>query len=103
MTNNRGAQQAGLERADIRQKVLQAVSRLPQRQRRLLLLRELEGLSYAQIGETMGISPTKLAKMLHRARLAFRQAYASQVGARRGRRSAGAWGTYSLPFMTVSR
>jgi len=82
MTNNRGAQQAGLERADIRQKVLQAVSRLPQRQRRLLLLRELEGLSYAQIGETMGISPTKLAKMLHRARLAFRQAYASQVGAK---------------------
>ncbi|GAJ22243.1 unnamed protein product, partial [marine sediment metagenome] len=59
MTNNREAQQAGLERADIRQKVLQAVSRLPGRQRRLFLLRELEGLSYAQIGEVMGISPNK--------------------------------------------
>ena len=80
MTNNREAQQAGLERADIRQKVLQAVSRLPGRQRRLFLLRELEGLSYAQIGEVMGISPNKAGKMLHRARLGFRQAYSSQVG-----------------------
>jgi len=79
MTNDREAQQAGLERADIRQRVLQAVSRLPGRQRRLLLLRELEGLSYAQIGETMGISPSRVAKMLHQARLGFRQAYSSQV------------------------
>jgi transcriptional regulator with XRE-family HTH domain len=85
MTNNREAQQAGLERADIRQRVLQAVSRLPGRQRRLLLLRELEGLSYAQIGEVMGISPNKLAKMLHRARLGFRQAYSGQVGGREGK------------------
>jgi transcriptional regulator with XRE-family HTH domain len=82
MTNNREAQQAGLERADIRQKVLQAVSRLPGRQRRLLLLRELEGLSYAQIGEVMGISPNKVGKMLYRARLGFRQAYSSQVRGR---------------------
>ncbi len=82
MTTNREAQQAGLERADIRQNVLQAVSRLPARQRRLLLLRELEGLSYAQIGETMGISPNKVPKMLHRARQGFRQAYSSQVGGR---------------------
>jgi len=82
MTTNREAQQAGLERADIRQKVLQAVSRLPARQRRLLLLRELEGLSYAQIGETTGISPNKVPKMLHRARQGFRQAYSSQVGDR---------------------
>jgi transcriptional regulator with XRE-family HTH domain len=82
MTNSREAQQAGLERADIRQKVLHAVSRLPERQRRLLLLRELEGLSYAQIGETMGISPNRVGKMLHRARLGFRRAYSSQVAGR---------------------
>ena len=82
MTNNSEAQQAGLERADIRQRVLQAVSRLPGRQRRLLLLRELEGLSYAQLGETMDISPSKVAKMLHQARLGFQQAYFSQVAGR---------------------
>jgi hypothetical protein len=82
VTNSRQGQQAGLERADIRQKVLQAVSRLPGRQRRLLLLRELEGLSYAQVGETMGISPSRVAKMLHRARLKFKQAYSSQVAGR---------------------
>jgi DNA-binding CsgD family transcriptional regulator len=82
MTNDSEAQQAGLERADIRQKVLQAVSRLPGRQRRLLLLRELEGLSYAEIGEAMGISPNKVGKMLHRVRLRFRQAYFSQLGSK---------------------
>ena len=80
MTNDREAQQAGLKRADTRQKVLQAVSRLPGRQRRLLLLRELEGSSYAEIGEIMGISPIRVGKMLYRARLGFRQAYASQIG-----------------------
>jgi len=85
MTNNSEAQQAGLERADIRQRVLQAVSRLPGRQRRLLLLRELEGLSYAQLGETMDISPSKVAKMLHQARLGFQQAYSSQVAGRESR------------------
>jgi len=79
MTNDREDQQAGLERADIRQRVLQAVSHLPGRQRRLLLLRGLEGLSYAQIGETMGISRSKVARILHQARLGFRQAYSSQV------------------------
>ncbi|MGQ9572014.1 MAG: sigma factor-like helix-turn-helix DNA-binding protein [Dehalococcoidia bacterium] len=82
MTGNSEAQQAGLERADIRQRVLQAVSRLPARRRRLLLLRELEGLSYAQIGETMGISLGRIAKMLHGARLAFKQAYSRQMGRR---------------------
>ena len=82
MTNDREAQQAGLERADTRQKVLQAVSRLPGRQRRILLLRELEGSSYAEIGEVMGISPNKVGKMLYRARLGFRQAYSSQIGDR---------------------
>ncbi len=82
MTSNSEAQQAGLERADVRQKVLQAVGCLPERQRRLLLLRELEGLSYAQIGEAMGISPSKVGKLLHRARLRFRQAYSRQIAGR---------------------
>jgi DNA-binding CsgD family transcriptional regulator len=82
MTNDREAQQAGLARADTRQKVLQAVSRLPGRERRVLLLRELEGLSYAEIGEVMGISPTRVGKMLHRARLGFRQAYSRLIGSK---------------------
>jgi len=82
MTSNSEAQQAGLERADVRQKVLQAVGCLPERQRRLLLLRELEGLSYVQIGEAMGISPSNVGKLLHRARLRFRQAYSRQVAGR---------------------
>jgi len=79
MTNNSEAQQAGLERADIRQRVLQAVGHLPGRQRRLLLLRELEGLSYAQIGESLGLSRSRVARILHQARLGFRQAYSSQM------------------------
>lgn len=79
MTNNSETQQAGLERADIRQRVLQAVGHLPGRERRLLLLRELEGLSYAQIGEALGLSRSRVARILHQARLGFRQAYSSQM------------------------
>ncbi len=92
VTNNREAQQAGLERVDIRQRVLQAVSRLPGRQRRLLLLRELEGLSYAQMGEVVGISPERVGKVLQRARLGFRQAYSSQVAGRETKEKCGRLG-----------
>ena len=66
---------AGIQRADLRQKVWAAAARMPARPRRLLLRRELEGLSYAQIGAAMGASTEKVRRRLHRARALFRKKY----------------------------
>ena len=73
---------AGIQRADLRQKVWAAAARMPARPRRLLLRRELEGLSYAQIGAAMGISTDKVRRRLHRARALFRKKYASYMSVR---------------------
>ncbi len=71
--------QAGLERADIRQRVWQAAAGLPARHRRVILLRELEYLSYAQIGARMHLPEDSVRKLLHEARLRFRRAYSAHV------------------------
>jgi AcrR family transcriptional regulator len=68
--------QPGVQRADLRQKVWAAAARMSAGPRRLLLRRELEGLSYAQIGAAMGISTEKVRRRLHRARALFRKKYA---------------------------
>ena len=76
---------AGIQRADLRQKVWAAAARMPARPRRLLLRRELEGLSYAQLGAAMGISTEKVRRRLHRARALFRKKYAPYMAAREKR------------------
>jgi hypothetical protein len=58
---------------------------MPARPRRLLLRRELEGLSYAQIGAAMGISTEKVRRRLHRARALFRKKYAPYLAMREKR------------------
>lgn len=74
--------QAGVQRADLRQKVWAAAARMPARARRLLLRRELEGLSYAQIGAAMGMSTEKVRRQLHRARALFGKKYARHMAVR---------------------
>jgi hypothetical protein len=76
---------AGVQRADLRQKVWAAAARMPARPRRLLLRHELEGLSYAQIGAAMGMSTEKVRRQLHRARALFRKKYAGYMAAREKR------------------
>ena len=75
----------GLQRADLRQKVWAAAARMPARPRRLLLRRELEGLSYAQIGAALGMSTEKVRRRLHRARALFRKKYTPYLTAREKR------------------
>ena len=75
----------GIQRADLRQKVWAAAARMPARPRRLLLRRELEGLSYAQIGAAMGMSTEKVRRRLHRARAMFRGKYAPYLTVRERR------------------
>jgi len=77
--------QPGIQRADLRQKVWAAAARMPARPRRLLLRRELEGLSYAQIGAAEGVSTEKVRRRLHRARALFRKKYAPYLTLREKR------------------
>jgi RNA polymerase sigma-70 factor (ECF subfamily) len=57
-----------LERSEIRQRVGQAIEELPPEARETLLLREVDGLSYAEIAETLGIPKGTVMSRLHYAR-----------------------------------
>lgn len=64
-----------LEMARLRRVVWDVAKRLPERQRMVLTLRELQGLSYASIGHVMGISLSAVETLLHRARRRFKQEF----------------------------
>ena len=55
-----------------RQKMLQALERLPAEYRAVFILRDVEGFSNAETGEALGISVAAVKSRLHRARLTLR-------------------------------
>jgi len=55
-----------------REKMMEALEKLPPEYRAVFVLRDLEGLSNAQTAEAMGISIPAVKSRLHRARLALR-------------------------------
>jgi len=57
-----------------------ALAQLPERQRSILLLRDAEGLSYAEIADVLELSLAAVKVNLFRARNAFRQAYRALEG-----------------------
>jgi RNA polymerase sigma-70 factor (ECF subfamily) len=67
-----------------------AMAQLPQEQRAVLVLRVVEELSYAEIAETLGISPGTVMSRLFRARERLAQALSPYLGAAAQRRKAGA-------------
>lgn len=54
---------------DIRKVLQHALDRLNETQRSLVMLKDYEGYSYAEIGEIMGLSESQVKVYLHRARL----------------------------------
>jgi RNA polymerase sigma factor (sigma-70 family) len=71
------------ERRDSLRAVLDAVGTLPARQRDAMILRELEGRSYAQIAAELEVSGGAVRQLLNRARNTLReQADAALAGAR---------------------
>ena len=54
--------------ADLRAALEDALDELPWRQRASWMLREVEGLSYAEIAEVLGVGPAVVRGQLHRAR-----------------------------------
>ena len=53
--------------------IRQATDRLPEGYREVFLLKDVEGMSYEEIAEMMGISVPAVKSRLHRARLALRE------------------------------
>lgn len=64
-----------LEATHLRHLVWEVAKKLPERQRMVLTLRELQGLSYASIAHVMGISDAAVETLLHRARKRFKEEY----------------------------
>ena len=71
-------QEAAVE--DSRRRVRAAIDRLPERERRLLLLRA-EGYSYRDLAQALGLNEASIGTLLARARRAFRTAYGSAADA----------------------
>jgi hypothetical protein len=71
--------------AEIRAAVWRTLHRLPDIYRQVLILRELEGLSYQEIAAATGLSLDNVRVTLHRARLTFRDLYGLQVIVEEGR------------------
>ena len=63
----------GLGRADLRAEVRRAMARLPEKFRSILVLRELEELSYQDIGDILGLNKGTVESRLFRARARLRQ------------------------------
>jgi RNA polymerase sigma-70 factor (ECF subfamily) len=63
---------AQAERAETQQALLNAVASLPENQRTAFVLAKIEGFSYQEIAETMGITLPSCESLIHRARLNLR-------------------------------
>jgi RNA polymerase sigma-70 factor, ECF subfamily len=63
-----------------REKMLEALGKLPAEYRAVFILRDIEGFSNAETGETLGISVAAVKSRLHRARLSLRSALAGYFG-----------------------
>ena len=63
-----------LERLELRQALLEAIEALPADAKRTLLLREVDGLSYAEIAEVLEVPRGTVMSRLHHARRRVREA-----------------------------
>lgn len=63
---------SGEQYSDLREVLDEALDRLPEIQRSVLLLRDYEGYSYEEIGEITGLSDSQVKVYIFRARLALK-------------------------------
>ena len=82
-----------LEKKERRRQFYEALDALSERQRRVLVLFELEGSSIAEVAELTGLRPGNVRVLLHRARAAFLKRMTSrELQASLGRSDAGGEG-----------
>ena len=68
-----------IERRETARFVAQVMDRLNPRHRKVLILREMEGLDYRSIAERLGVSSSAVETLLFRARGRFREEYAKAL------------------------
>ena len=69
----RSGPSGSLERSELRRFVARAIEQLPDDARQTLVLREIEGLSYAEIAECLGVPKGTVMSRLHHARRRVRE------------------------------
>jgi RNA polymerase sigma-70 factor (ECF subfamily) len=62
----------GAERAELRGRLVEGLGRLPESQRRVVLLHDLEGRPHAEVAGALGITEGSSRLLLHRARKSLR-------------------------------
>lgn len=62
-----------MERAEFARLVAAAVERLPEPMRTVLVLREVDGMSSAELGEALGVSASQVWTLVHRAKARLRR------------------------------
>ena len=67
--------------AALRQEILEALSQMPERQRAVVMLRDVDGLRSDEVCEVMALTPANERVLLHRGRSRLRQALEDRIGA----------------------
>ena len=75
-------------RRELRGKIQEALATLPEKHRTILVLREVEGLSYEELAERLGIHKGTVMSRLFHARKKMQAALRRYAGVRRGRTTA---------------
>jgi RNA polymerase sigma-70 factor (ECF subfamily) len=78
MRNTDLSDSVGTEKNEDHQRVADALSRLDEHQRAVVVLRDMDGLSYDEIGEILELTAGTVKSRLHRARQALRDLLAPQ-------------------------
>lgn len=77
-----GAPEAGLSGGELQSRLVAAMAALDDDHRAMVVLRDIEGFDYAEIGEILGVPPGTVKSRLHRARMQLREALAPWMGDR---------------------